>query len=690
MMLLLLPVLWTGSLAQYPEFKVQVQSPVEVQEGLCVLVPCTVTYPRRGWTDSDPAYGYWFLEGTNAPSGDAAATNQPRKAVLERTQGRFQLLGDPRNHSCSLLIKHAKKEDTGMYFFRLERGNFVLFNFKNNMLSLQVTDRTQKPDIYVSETLEPGRPAEAFCVFPGNFEGLQHHNTILTCHVDFSHSVRASSTVRLSVAHAPKNLVLSALQASASDLKPQGSGSSLKVKKGQFLRLLCEADGHPPPTLSWVLNNRVRSWSPPSGPRTLVLERPQVGAEDTGRYTCRAENRLGSQQSWLDLSVQYPPENLRVMVSPANRSVTEILGNGTTLPVLEGQYLRLVCVADSSPPAKLSWDRGSCPLNSSQPSDSEILELPRVQKEDEGEVTCRAQSPLGSQHVTLRLSVLYPPELLGPSCSWEAEGLHCSCSARALPAPSLRWRVGDLLVEGNNSEAAIMVTSTSEGPWANSSLSLREGLSSDLRLHCEARNAHGAHSTTFLLLPDTQGTVSAAFSKGTVLGIGVATFLCLCLMLVLVKTLKRKSTQTATLEPRASRGSSIMDYVNVNPLVSARPPATSLSPLALLQRAGLLWPVPPPWGQQSRRSGGSADALRGSDWQDLSRIEFHAESRRCYSKSPRISKPSTQGPGSTANAEELHYAVVNFLGVRKWSAQEAEDTHTEYAEVKFHQGSAGH
>ncbi|KAM6223606.1 uncharacterized protein ACDL77_014311 [Rhynchocyon petersi] len=484
----------------WSQYLLNVQSPVTVQQGLCVFIPCNFSYPQKGWNKDDPAYGYWFQEGVNTDTGHPVATNNPQRTVKEM-EVQFKLVGDPGNGSCSLLIKEARQKDTERYFFRLERGPRMRFNYIHHKLTLNVTDLTQKPEVYIPEILEPGRPIywSGAALFPPGAAAPvlstfsvhtftprpQDHNTNLTCRVSIRKAVNVSHTVQLSVA-------------SCGHL---GNGSNLEVKKGQFLRLLCQADGHPPPTLSWVLDNRVLSWSPSSGPRTLILERAKVGAEDTGRYTCRAENRLGSLQSWLDLSVQYPPENLRVLVSPANRTVTEILGNGTMLPVLEGQSLRLVCVADSSPPANLSWDGGSCPLNSSQPSDSEILELPRVQKEDEREVTCRAQSPLGSQHVTLRLSVLYPPELLGPSCSWEAEGLHCSCSARALPAPSLRWRVGDPLVEGNSSEWSLMVTSTSEGPWANSSLSLREGLSPDLGVHCEARNAHRVHRVTVLLLP---------------------------------------------------------------------------------------------------------------------------------------------------------------------------------------------
>ena len=94
-----------------------------------------------------------------------------------------------------------------------------------------------------------------------------------------------------------------------------------------------------------------------------------------------------------------------------------------------------------------------------------------------------------------------PPQLLGPSCSLEDEGLHCDCSCRAQPAPSLRWRLGEGLLEGKLGNASFKVTSSSAGPWANSSLSLSEGLSSGLRLSCEALNVHGAQSATVQLLP---------------------------------------------------------------------------------------------------------------------------------------------------------------------------------------------
>ena len=78
--------------------------------------------------------------------------------------------------------------------------------------------------------------------------------------------------------------------------------------------------------------------------------------------------------------------------------------------------------------------------------------------------------------------------------------MHCSCSSRAQPSPSLHWRLGEGLLERNHSNASYTVTSSSAGPWANSSLSLRMGFSAGLRLSCEAGNVYGSQSGTVLLL----------------------------------------------------------------------------------------------------------------------------------------------------------------------------------------------
>ncbi|XP_074242146.1 sialic acid-binding Ig-like lectin 11 isoform X2 [Saimiri boliviensis] len=617
---LLLPMLGEGFLNEGSSYSLQVQRLVTVQEGLCVFVPCNLSYPRGGWNESTAAHGYWFKVTTNTRTLAPVATNNRNREVGMSTRDRFQLMGDPGKGSCSLVIRDAQMQDMGMYSFRVERGSSVKFSFLN-VFHLKVTALTQKPDVYIPETLEPGRPVTVICVFNWAFKKCpapsfswtgaalssrrtrpssphfsvlslmprpQDHDTNLTCHVDFSRTgVSIQRTVQLRVAYAPRDVVISISRDNTSVLKLQENLTHLEAQKGQFLRLLCAADSQPPATLSWVLQDRVLSWSHPWGPRTLGLELPRVKAGDSGRYTCRAENRLGSQQRALDLSVQYPPENLRVTVSQANRTVLENLGNGTSLPVLEGQSLRLACVTHSSPPARLSWTRRGQTLSPSPPSDPSFLELPRVQMEHEGEFTCHAQHPLGSQHVSLSLSVHYPPQLLGPSCSWEAESLHCSCSSQASPAPSLRWWLGEELLEGNSSQDSFRVTPSSAGPWANSSLSLQGVLSSHLRLSCEAWNVHGAQSSSVLKLPRGNQEWRRGLGLGAALGAGVAALLSLCLCLVVFRVTSKNAQQAApkttspqvqppqprersrssTMPPSASKGSGL------GSLQTRRPPA---------------------------------------------------------------------------------------------------------------------
>ncbi|XP_034842979.1 sialic acid-binding Ig-like lectin 11 [Mirounga leonina] len=223
--------------------------------------------------------------------------------------------------------------------------------------------------------------------------------------------------------------------------------------------------------------------------------------------------------------------------------VPRILQNMSSVLILEGQALGLLCAAESSPPAELSWFRGSPAQNATPIYRSANLDLPQVGAAEEGDLTCQAQNPLGSQHVSLHLSVVYPPRLLSPSCSWEGEGLHCSCSSQAQPAPTLRWRLGEGLLEGNHSNASWTITSSSAGPWANSSLSLSGPLGSGLRLSCEARNAHGSQSAAFLLLPGTPEP-RAIGVLGAVGGAGSIALLSLCLCLIFrVKICKKKEAQ---------------------------------------------------------------------------------------------------------------------------------------------------
>ncbi|KAM4825037.1 sialic acid-binding Ig-like lectin 16 [Thomomys bottae] len=419
--------------AEDPVYQLRVQKSVTVQEGLCALVPCSVFYSQVAHNRSVPAYGYWYRKkkasNGNLELNALVATNNPDRDMAKKLKTTaFHLVGDPGTNDCSLRITGAQRRDSGHYYFRLERGS-EKFTYKNHLLTVTVTALIQVPDIHMEGPLESGRLSHLRCSLPGACEGdlapsiswsgaalkaessenitiiprPQDHGSNLTCRAVLSSAgVAKERTVQLSVSYAPQIVAISITGAGDTE-----SPGNMTFVKGQFLRLLCTADGWPPPTLTWVLGNRVLLRSNVTDPGTLGLDLPRVKAGHAGRYTCRAENRLGSQHRALDLSVQYPPEELRVAASQGNRTELEIHRNGSSLPVLQGQSLRLVCATRSNPPATLSWVRGSQTLSPPWPADPGVLELPVVQVEHEGEFTCRAQNPLGALHISLDLSVHY-------------------------------------------------------------------------------------------------------------------------------------------------------------------------------------------------------------------------------------------------------------------------------------------
>ncbi|KAM4801493.1 myeloid cell surface antigen CD33-like [Urocitellus parryii] len=145
-----------------PGYSINVTKSVTVQEGLCVLVPCSFSYPGSG---KGPVSGYWFPAGTNTHHGSPVATKNPNRKVNNETKYRFHLLGDPGTNNCSLSITDAKRSDSGSYFFRMEKGE-LKWNYCDNKVSVHVTALTHTPDILIPGTLESGRPSNLSCSVP--------------------------------------------------------------------------------------------------------------------------------------------------------------------------------------------------------------------------------------------------------------------------------------------------------------------------------------------------------------------------------------------------------------------------------------------------------------------------------------------------------------------------------------------
>ncbi|KAG5201097.1 hypothetical protein JEQ12_005631 [Ovis aries] len=564
-LLLLLPLLCGGALQEFPGYELRVQESVVVQACMDVLVPCSFSYP---WSARYPPYSsaepfiYWFREGDRL-NDDAVATNDRTKQVKSETRGRFRLLGDPSNNNCSLSIQEARLSDSGIYYLRVERGRNLKYNYRAKKLNLQVTALCPGISFCLLISLSPEKPDIQF------LEPLESgRRTPLTCSLslvcDWPHPLLFSWAGDTLDAMNPDTLHSSALTLTP---RPQDHGTNLTCR--------------------------------------VTLQGAQVTLERT-----------------VQLNVSYAPRNLRISLSFRNITALKILQNTASILISEGQALQLLCVADSNPPAQLSWFQVSPTLEAAPISSTGVLEL-RYSETTEAELSCRAQNPLGSQNSSLSLFVFSPPQLLGPSCSQEDEGLHCSCSSQARPAPSLRWRLGEGLLEGNFSNASFKVTSSSAGPWANSSLSLHEGLSSGLSLSCEALNIHGARSGSVLLLPGKPGFLVA----GALGGAGAMALLCLFLCLLFFFILKSRRKQAAT-----------------------RPEGVE-----------------------------DEDPVMGT-------VAWGSRQKPCPDSPPdqMVLSPAEDAP-PPGEQEELHYASLNFHEMTSREPQDQEATSTEYSEIKTSQ-----
>uniref|UniRef100_A0A452F193 Hemicentin 2 n=1 Tax=Capra hircus TaxID=9925 RepID=A0A452F193_CAPHI len=234
----------------------------------------------------------------------------------------------------------------------------------------------------------------------------------------------SSQEMRLSVNTKPRILVNGSHEAE----KPL----RVTAKAGDEVTLDCEAQGSPPPLVTWTKDSRpmlpITDRHHLLLPGSLRLAQAQVS--DSGLYECTASNPAGSATQYYILRVQVPPQ-----VQPGPR----------VLKVLVGEAVDLNCVAEGSPEPRVTWSKDGVALRGEGPDGS--VHFAAIQTSHAGTYRCEASSSAGVDAWELDLRVLEPPhwgadETSGLLERIAGENASLPCPARGTPKPQVTWRKG--------------------------------------------------------------------------------------------------------------------------------------------------------------------------------------------------------------------------------------------------------
>ncbi|KAM4629779.1 hemicentin-1 [Polymixia lowei] len=293
-----------------------------------------------------------------------------------------------------------------------------------------------------------------------------------------------------------------------------GSTEDVTVVRGNPASLLCIADGTPSPTVSWLRDGAAlvpdRHLSLLNLNTTVQVRQARVN--DTGRYTCVANNTVGQASRHFNLKVLDPPR---------------INGSGVPaeVSVVVNLVLELRCEASGIPTPSLTWLKDGRPLPQTDSlrllRGGEVLRVASAQVEDTGRYTCLANSPAGDDDKEFLVRVHVPPNIAGESTPQDVSVLQnrqvtLECKSDAVPPPTLTW-----LKDGKPLQPSARVRVVSSGRYLQ--INMAE-LSDGAQYTCVASNIAGKTTRQFNLavnvaptIKDGPQTVSVRIDKPAVL-----------------------------------------------------------------------------------------------------------------------------------------------------------------------------
>ncbi|KAE8610852.1 hypothetical protein XENTR_v10012263 [Xenopus tropicalis] len=202
---------------------------------------------------------------------------------------------------------------------------------------------------------------------------------------------------------------------------------SKSVKAGENITLGCLAESHPQATVWWVKESGNVTNELPSENGYLGLT--GVQPQDSGKYTCYVENEAGKSFSSVLITVQVPPKNTRLTITPSEL-------------VRQGDRVIIQCMSEAFPAPTLilkrKTERGQVELETTS---GEYI-ITSVTVKHSGTYTCESVNPVGNEVAELHVTVQVPPQnttvLVKPSKNvTEGDTVTITCETHSTTHPTI-------------------------------------------------------------------------------------------------------------------------------------------------------------------------------------------------------------------------------------------------------------
>ncbi|KAF3692239.1 B-cell receptor CD22 B-lymphocyte cell adhesion molecule [Channa argus] len=413
-------------------------------EGSCIDIKCDVTGPI---SDDNDAYWFWLKDAkwdeSNADFIGTViySTNTALRPVSPHFEDRVKYIGSlssswgtsynsspkPR---CNILICNLKQSDSGEYSFRYKKGshkwstkpNVTLkvtenpcpITFENppavmesEQITLTCSTRDAPKEVSAeisSKNIREGHSVTLTCLAKGvpatniswfkNDTMMKAMSTLAEwtiteidasysgeyrCKAQNKHGTRTSATVTVDVTYAPEVEITT---------------TSSEVTEGDKMTLTCSVKRSNPQlvTYTWQKNgaNIVDG-------QTFVVD--TMKPEDSGSYTCTANNAVGSGSSpELQIQVKYAPKDVTVQSQHG-------------FEVKENKSLTLSCSARSYPQVKsITWMKTTDGKEKVLKENNDQYIIQSASPSDIGQYSCKAENDTGTgTSQKIQINVKYSP-----------------------------------------------------------------------------------------------------------------------------------------------------------------------------------------------------------------------------------------------------------------------------------------